>query len=843
MEACMARQLRLDADLALIRTALDSLDANSLDAYSPEAKWWFGVYGITSITDLTEDGSNAIIVLCQEQRADHLINDTLRAISELPAELVHATAFAGRLMGMTPLHIVSGGRDTEDRRTEVMKALVLKGAHMEARDQANRTPLICAFQAGYVNGVKTLLDLGADQLVTRDGRNCADECWLSHKDLCRFWERRTGKKRTGLPKPALLNLRGAKKPMNEKRRERMDAANAMTKEQRRAAMHPMAQENALQAAPVGQGGGGGGGGGRGGGGGGGGGSHHGGAGGSGGGSHHGRGGGGAGSHGRGGGYRAGSHGRDGQGCKREGDANRESAPPTKRNSTSDGQGDGGTRSRPPGQHNLPWRSKVIPGTVASGDIPRIRSPLRSQSTVASRFARAPDNSATFPSPAPRPSQASTRPSQAPNLVREGSRRPWFRPRSTTFVPEREVRAREQRALDEIFQEQEQAAELLNLEENGGFYAVGEDYIPGCENALVFRSESHSLPALPRGSLWRRVDVNPDADPWATYDWEVTSYRRIGGSERSAASAHPTPKRTHERSSEQRCADDAASYAASRDQGRRQPGLTQASRQRTPSASLRTSSRRSRTEGRSGQKAPEGQLPQRDGVDVTDWNAFQRTSPLELAMSTELVNQMLAAGGVGSCLQGSVIPSGHPSISLVGPRGQVPLGYDASEDGNADDSSTRAQLGIDRDAASNTPIAASRSTPVFSQAERERTPRPWTLAEWHAYGRGRSSTGATHLPTPATVQSHASASSSWQSGATSSTSRTGLMAPAGNVIDPRFPCIPFRDGAQPAYWDSSAGKYHPSAAFANRGPAWTDQRRAHRDGLDSSRGAWTSREKW
>ncbi len=163
----------------------------NLTDYSEEAQRWLTAWGFSNMLDICEDGANVITCLVQEQRQADLIDDTLKALDVVPPSYLTMTPYCGSLQDLTALHLAAHGKDKADRRHEVIRALVQKGANLEQRDGADRTPLQVAFATAYKKGAEALVSLGANLHVTRDGgRNCADEAWRANKELSYWWEKK-----------------------------------------------------------------------------------------------------------------------------------------------------------------------------------------------------------------------------------------------------------------------------------------------------------------------------------------------------------------------------------------------------------------------------------------------------------------------------------------------------------------------------------------------------------------------------------------------------------------------------------------------------------------------------
>ena len=110
--------------------------------------------GSRHLTSRDESGCNILHLVCNDQRQAPLIKETLELIQVLPVEMLDEQPHDGQLAGMTPLHIVSGGRDVSNRRHEVIEALWLRGVSMETRDRHNRTPLLVCAGAGYLRVIR-----------------------------------------------------------------------------------------------------------------------------------------------------------------------------------------------------------------------------------------------------------------------------------------------------------------------------------------------------------------------------------------------------------------------------------------------------------------------------------------------------------------------------------------------------------------------------------------------------------------------------------------------------------------------------------------------------------------
>ena len=93
---------------------------------------------------MDSNGYNALTVICQEHVKRPCIDLTLRLIPCLPSGSVNQKPSGGQLRGQAPLHIVSSGKDVEDRRHEVIAALIEAKADMEDRELNGRTPLLPA---------------------------------------------------------------------------------------------------------------------------------------------------------------------------------------------------------------------------------------------------------------------------------------------------------------------------------------------------------------------------------------------------------------------------------------------------------------------------------------------------------------------------------------------------------------------------------------------------------------------------------------------------------------------------------------------------------------------------
>ena len=147
----------------------------------------------------------------------------------MPEGALNQSPFDGQLRGQTPLHIVSGGRDCDNRRHLVIAKLVNAKADIEARDLNYRTPLLVTAGAAYRNGAEALHDLGADMTATkRNGRNFADEALGSNKKLAQWWCDTTGLQPSGAPKetrPGMFKREG----VSAKRRARLSVKKEIQK--------------------------------------------------------------------------------------------------------------------------------------------------------------------------------------------------------------------------------------------------------------------------------------------------------------------------------------------------------------------------------------------------------------------------------------------------------------------------------------------------------------------------------------------------------------------------------------------------------------------------------------
>jgi len=153
------------------------------------------------------EGNTVLHLLCNKQTKEYTIDTTLQAIAilaglqpEVKDQYLSAKPWSGQLMGMSPLHIASCGRDKEHRRHEIIRALVASGADLESRDRFEKTPFLTTGGCGYKEGAQELHSLGADIFVTRmGGRNFADEAMRCNKSLATWWERLSGLKATNTP--------------------------------------------------------------------------------------------------------------------------------------------------------------------------------------------------------------------------------------------------------------------------------------------------------------------------------------------------------------------------------------------------------------------------------------------------------------------------------------------------------------------------------------------------------------------------------------------------------------------------------------------------------------------
>jgi hypothetical protein len=168
---------------------------------------------------------------------------TLQMIGLLPVVALNQTPLDGQLRGLTALHIVSGGRDIEDRRHLVIAALVNAKADIEARDLNGRTPLLVAAGAAYWKGAETLHESGADMKATKPGgRNFADEAKDANRALASWWSDISGLQPSGAPREPRIGIfrrgevsdkRYARLVLDRARRSRMQSAS----EVRRAEIH------------------------------------------------------------------------------------------------------------------------------------------------------------------------------------------------------------------------------------------------------------------------------------------------------------------------------------------------------------------------------------------------------------------------------------------------------------------------------------------------------------------------------------------------------------------------------------------------------------------------------
>ena len=162
---------------------------------------------IRHLAGVDNNGYNVLHFICNEQRTHPYIGMTLRILDLIPPVACSQAPTDGQLRGQTPLHIVCGGRDVEDRRHEVIAKLVEKRADIEARDLNDRTPLLVTAGGAYRKGALMLHRLGADMTATKpNGRNFADEAWGSNRKLAQWWCEVSGLQPSGVPRDPRAGL-------------------------------------------------------------------------------------------------------------------------------------------------------------------------------------------------------------------------------------------------------------------------------------------------------------------------------------------------------------------------------------------------------------------------------------------------------------------------------------------------------------------------------------------------------------------------------------------------------------------------------------------------------------
>ena len=119
-----------------------------LDMLSNTLRNFMEEFDFPSLSHVNNEGYTVLHYLCQQQRSRDLIDDTLEVVRLMPSSYLNEKPFVGQLMGWTALHIVSQGHDVTDRRHEIIKALVRGRADTEARDNNQRTPVLCCAGCG-----------------------------------------------------------------------------------------------------------------------------------------------------------------------------------------------------------------------------------------------------------------------------------------------------------------------------------------------------------------------------------------------------------------------------------------------------------------------------------------------------------------------------------------------------------------------------------------------------------------------------------------------------------------------------------------------------------------------
>ena len=126
--------------------------------------------------------------MCADTRTEDIVDATLQVVRWLPVEMLDETPHSGQLAGMTPLHIVCGGRDTAGRRHEVIEALCKAGANKEAVDYHSRTPLLVCGGVAYRDGADTMYRQGASMTAClSNGFNFGDFSKPCNAALKKWW--------------------------------------------------------------------------------------------------------------------------------------------------------------------------------------------------------------------------------------------------------------------------------------------------------------------------------------------------------------------------------------------------------------------------------------------------------------------------------------------------------------------------------------------------------------------------------------------------------------------------------------------------------------------------------
>ena len=159
--------------------------------------------------------------MCFDTRTDDIVDATKQVVQWLPVEMLNETPHSGQLAGMTPLHIVCGGRDIGDRRAEVIEALCNAGANKEARDKHSRTPLLVCGGVGFRDGAQMLHRHGAVmKACLSNGYNFGDYTLKCNTRLKDWWCDITGLHPTFKVKPQSAFIIYHRQNCSDKRHDR-----------------------------------------------------------------------------------------------------------------------------------------------------------------------------------------------------------------------------------------------------------------------------------------------------------------------------------------------------------------------------------------------------------------------------------------------------------------------------------------------------------------------------------------------------------------------------------------------------------------------------------------------
>ena len=116
--------------------------------------------------DLHQPGKNGFTILmevCDRSQNDPSMKEALAALGQhMTSEDVNAKAVGRRAVGWTSLHILANNADPAGIRVDMIQALVVMRAQVDAELGNGKTPLLAAASTSHLRAIHKLLGMRAD---------------------------------------------------------------------------------------------------------------------------------------------------------------------------------------------------------------------------------------------------------------------------------------------------------------------------------------------------------------------------------------------------------------------------------------------------------------------------------------------------------------------------------------------------------------------------------------------------------------------------------------------------------------------------------------------------------